>query len=281
MTAALARLNLPRAPRTSTKWPPRVLAARPGVAHRRRHLGHVRARRRGGDRPARRRRRRRFAAASGAGGGGAGVEDGGEPRGGERGGVAAVVAAAKGLTWVCCDDDELPRFFLEALVKKAEGASDSLVVGGKYGEFEALPATIARLASEHGDEGVVVVLDEHRAVGHPRIKGSEMCKQLRDVHNFGGVVVIYSANDEDESKGATAPPASTASSARATRSSDAPDGLSQRPTSVASEASRAVTRRRLLASGRGRSSRSLTPDGERYAWRHAHMQFSSFCVLRT
>ena len=107
----------------------------------------------------------------------------------------------KGLTWVCCDDDELPRFFLEALVKKAEGASDSLVVGGKYGELEALPATIARLASEHGDEGVVVVLDENLELyGHPRIKGSEMCKQLRDVHNFGGVVVIYSANDEDESK---------------------------------------------------------------------------------
>ena len=88
-----------------------------------------------------------------------------------------------------------------SVVKKAEGASDSLVVGGKYGELEALPATIARLASEHGDEGVVVVLDENLELyGHPRIKGSEMCKQLRDVHNFGGVVVIYSANDEDESK---------------------------------------------------------------------------------
>ena len=185
---------------TSTKWPPPPLAARPGVAHRRRHLGHVRARRRGGDRPET--PPPPPPAASGAGGAGSAVSK----MAGSRGAASAAGSPPssrlpKGLTWVCCDDDELPRFFLEALVKKAEGAADSLVGGGNYGELEALPATIARLASEHGDEGVVVVLDENLELyGHPRIKGSEMCKQLRDVHNFGGVVVIYSANDEDESK---------------------------------------------------------------------------------
>ena len=242
----------------------RVLAARPGVAHRRRDLGHVRARRRGGDRPgdaaaaaARRQRRGR----SGVGG----VEDGGERGAASAAGSPPSSRLPKGLTWVCCDDDELPRFFLEALVKKAEGAADSLVGGGNYGELEALPATIARLASEHGDEGVVVVLDENLELyGHPRIKGSEMCKQLRDVHNFGGVVVSTRRTTRTSRRRWPSPPAPTASPANVGK------GLQMLHDTIAKWYERrlgrliqAVTRRRLLIGSGEVRVWSLTPDGER------------------
>lgn len=102
-----------------------------------------------------------------------------------------------GLTYVHADDDMMPRLFMEDMIAMLEGDSSSLVLGEKYEDLLNLPPKVALLADSRGHDQVIVMLDECLELrGYPPLRGTNLCKELRDVHGFKGVIVIVSANDE-------------------------------------------------------------------------------------
>ncbi|KAL1499853.1 hypothetical protein AB1Y20_012536 [Prymnesium parvum] len=105
----------------------------------------------------------------------------------------------KGLVIVHADDDIMPRMFMEGFVEFVAADSSSLILGEEYADLQKLPQTVASIANRIGDDRVVVVLDQYMELpGVPILLGTDLCKQLREEHAFGGVVIILSANDEDE-----------------------------------------------------------------------------------
>mmetsp|Transcript_23781 Transcript_23781/g.57318 ORF Transcript_23781/g.57318 Transcript_23781/m.57318 type:complete len:748 (-) Transcript_23781:520-2763(-) len=105
----------------------------------------------------------------------------------------------KGLVIVHADDDIMPRMFMEDFLQYVAADSSSLILGDEYAPLPKLPEAVASIAKRVGDDRVVVVLDQYMDLpGTPVVLGTDLCKKLREEHSFQGVVIILSANDEEE-----------------------------------------------------------------------------------
>ncbi|KAL1502911.1 hypothetical protein AB1Y20_010984 [Prymnesium parvum] len=115
------------------------------------------------------------------------------------GSMHVLAALPEGMLIVHADDDMMPRMFMQALFTHVGAGEGSLILGEEYDALLQIPRTVAALAKRVGHERVIVVLDQNLELpGHSLLLGSELCRQLRQDYKFDGVVVILSANDEQE-----------------------------------------------------------------------------------
>jgi CheY-like chemotaxis protein len=110
-----------------------------------------------------------------------------------------------GLLFCCADDDVVPRMLCDALLQSVGADVRSLIVGETYEQLIGLPRTCAEFAVREGPQHVIVILDENMHLpGAPELYGTTLCRELREVHDFRGVVIIHSANDDPEAQRAAA-----------------------------------------------------------------------------
>jgi len=103
----------------------------------------------------------------------------------------------EGLIFIVADDDEIPRMGSEALIELAKGhALLSTVLGESRYEVDGLPKFVAKLAESQGHKNIVCLIDQNLDYGAASIKGTDLCRALREVHRFGGLIFIQSADDD-------------------------------------------------------------------------------------
>ncbi|KAL3918131.1 MAG: hypothetical protein SGPRY_006131, partial [Prymnesium sp.] len=100
---------------------------------------------------------------------------------------------------VHADDDVMPRIFMETVLQHSNAHPASRILGENYDELVNLPQSVSELATEHGHDRVIVVLDQRLEIpGEPPLHGTDLCRQLRAEFKFEGLVLMLSANDESE-----------------------------------------------------------------------------------
>ena len=107
-------------------------------------------------------------------------------------------ALPKGIVFVCCDDDDMPRIFAENVLLPAVDAdmSASQILGSTYEEVAGTPDLIMALAARHGHDRVYGIFDQNLTNYHEgALFGTALVRELRQ-RGFNGVLVIQSANDE-------------------------------------------------------------------------------------
>jgi len=104
------------------------------------------------------------------------------------------------VVYVLVDDDSVQRGILNALLKRSGGHPDSVVLGANYKEVANVPALVSALAESHGEEKIVVILDQNMDTwqGEKGIYGSDIIKQLGGV-KFKGVMCLRTGQDDAES----------------------------------------------------------------------------------
>jgi CheY-like chemotaxis protein len=76
----------------------------------------------------------------------------------------------------------------------------SLVLGETYDEAAGVVDHMVRLGTEVGSDKLVLCLDQHMDYDEGSLCGTDVCAALRTRHAFDGVIVVLSANDDDEAK---------------------------------------------------------------------------------
>ena len=106
-----------------------------------------------------------------------------------------------GLVFVWLDDDDMPRIYADAVLRAAKANREaSLILGETYEEAKTCLARVMELSAEHGEERMIVLLDQnidqyHECATEGVLQGTELCCELRR-RGFRGTVAICSANDE-------------------------------------------------------------------------------------
>jgi hypothetical protein len=106
-----------------------------------------------------------------------------------------------GLVFVWLDDDDMPRIYADAVLRAAKANREaSLILGETYEEARTCLARVMELSAAHGDERMIVLLDQnidqyHECATEGVLQGTELCCELRR-RGFRGTVAICSANDE-------------------------------------------------------------------------------------
>lgn len=103
----------------------------------------------------------------------------------------------EGLVFVCVDDDDMPRIFASAVLAAANADVDSsLILGETYEEARSCPDRVMQLCAEHGEERVVLILDQNiDQYAEGALYGTDLCCKIRE-RGFRGTIAISSANDE-------------------------------------------------------------------------------------
>jgi len=118
------------------------------------------------------------------------------PTSGDAHGDDEALALPKGLAFVCCDDDSIPRMCAGVVVDRAEAdAAESLILGESYEEVAGLVERVIGLAARLGDSRVVCIFDQNLDFDAGGFSGTGLVGELR-ARGFGGLLVIQSANDE-------------------------------------------------------------------------------------
>lgn len=96
-----------------------------------------------------------------------------------------------------CEDDEMPRIWAEHVIKAARAnQSASQIIGEEYEEARSCAHRVMDLASAHGEQNVIVVLDQNiDQYSEGAVYGTDLCMQIRAL-GFRGTLLINSANDE-------------------------------------------------------------------------------------
>jgi CheY-like chemotaxis protein/HPt (histidine-containing phosphotransfer) domain-containing protein len=103
-----------------------------------------------------------------------------------------------GISFVICDDDDIPRIVAGLLLTQAAANHESLILGETYEEVAGLVERVLEMAARRGDERVVCVLDENLdGYSEGAFTGTGLVRELRE-RGFRGLCVIQSANDEPE-----------------------------------------------------------------------------------
>jgi CheY-like chemotaxis protein len=108
-----------------------------------------------------------------------------------------------GLVFVWLDDDDMPRIYADAVLRAAKANREaSLILGETYEEAKTCLARVMELSAEHGEERMIVLLDQnidqyHECATEGVIQGTELCRELR-TRGFRGTIAICSANDESK-----------------------------------------------------------------------------------
>eukprot|EP00966_Prymnesium_polylepis_P320246 7376621-Prymnesium_polylepis.1 len=69
---------------------------------------------------------------------------------------------------------------MEAVLQKADADPTSLILGESFDELVNLPDTVAALAKNRGHDQVVVILDQRlELLGHPSLRGTDLCRSLQ------------------------------------------------------------------------------------------------------
>ena len=104
------------------------------------------------------------------------------------------------LVFICADDDMVARLVAESFLGTVSAdAARSRVLGERYEEVRGLSGEVGKLCKEFGDERVVVQLDQYMQYDEGTLLGTDISRELREQVGFRGVIVIVSANDDDES----------------------------------------------------------------------------------
>jgi len=102
----------------------------------------------------------------------------------------------EGLVFFWVDDDEMPRIFAKVVLAAARAdMSSSQIIGEEFSEASTCPQRVMALASTHGEDCVIVVLDQNIEYSEGALYGTELCMQIRAL-GFRGTMLINSANDE-------------------------------------------------------------------------------------
>jgi len=104
------------------------------------------------------------------------------------------------VVYVLADDDGAQRHILNAIIRKSGGHPDSVVLGSSHEEVASIPSLIRSLGGIHGEERIVVILDQNMDTwpGQEAFYGSSIIKQLGGV-NFKGVLCLRTGQDDPES----------------------------------------------------------------------------------
>ena len=105
----------------------------------------------------------------------------------------------KGLAFVCCDDDDMPRIFAQLLLTRAEAdENESHILGETAEEVSGLVDLLLEMAERLGDERVLCICDQNLdSFETAAFTGMGLVRELRQ-RGFKGLFVIQSANDELE-----------------------------------------------------------------------------------
>jgi len=96
----------------------------------------------------------------------------------------------KGLVFVIADDDGSMRAASKAIIKKAEGSPDSVILGETHEEVEGLVSLVLKLAAKYNGSNIVVMLDQNMSYSNkPSVFGHEIIQELRD-NNFTGLLCL-------------------------------------------------------------------------------------------
>ena len=108
-----------------------------------------------------------------------------------------LTALPEELVFLWLDDDDMPRIFAEAVLQAARANREaSLILGESFEEARSSPEVVMELSAAHGDDRVVVFLDQNLdQYEEGSFLGTELCQQIRAL-GFKGVIIINSANDE-------------------------------------------------------------------------------------
>lgn len=100
--------------------------------------------------------------------------------------------------FVIADDDRIVRLVSEKLLTLAHAHEDSVILGATFSEAQGIVDTVKRLADKHGSENVVCLLDQNMdyTASDQSVRGTDICRELVDIHKFTGVLAIRSASDE-------------------------------------------------------------------------------------
>ena len=112
----------------------------------------------------------------------------------------ALPTLPRGLAFVCCDDDEIPRLFAPVLLAAASADVDeSVVLGETYEEVATLVDRVVAMGRRLVDPSrVVCVLDQNLDSYEKGVfTGTDLVREMRR-RGFDGLVIIQSANDELE-----------------------------------------------------------------------------------
>jgi len=105
----------------------------------------------------------------------------------------------KGLIFVMADDDGSMRAASKAIIKKAHGSSNSVVLGKTYEELEDLVSLVLKLAAKYDDSNIVVMLDQNMSFPNkPSVFGHKIIQELRD-HKFKGLLCLRTGQTDAES----------------------------------------------------------------------------------
>merc|ERR1712113_729887 len=74
----------------------------------------------------------------------------------------------------------------------------SAVLGENRNEVRSLPAYVAKLAESQGYQKVVVLLDQNLEYEGGSLKGTDICRTLREDFSFRGLIFIQSCDDDAE-----------------------------------------------------------------------------------
>ena len=99
---------------------------------------------------------------------------------------------------VIADDDRIVRLVSEKLLTLAHAHEDSVILGATFSEAQRIVDTVKRLTDKHGSENVVCLFDQNMDYDAPdqSVYGTDICRELVDIHKFTGVLAIRSASDE-------------------------------------------------------------------------------------